>query len=129
MRILAACIIALLSGMGVGSGGLLVIYLTLVENLPQLAAQGTNLLFFLFAAAASLTVHISRRRIAGWAIVIMSAGGVLGSLLGSSLAAYLPEAWLSKLFGIMLVVSGMTALRGQSRGKKEPGTTSPPRKM
>ena len=39
--------VALLSGMGVGSAGLLVTYLALVLGMPQLQAQGLNLLFFL----------------------------------------------------------------------------------
>ena len=50
---IASFIIALLSGMGIGSGGLLVIYLTLLEKVPQLTAQGINLLFFIFASASS----------------------------------------------------------------------------
>ena len=51
--ILVTLLIATLSGMGIGSGGLMVLYLTFVRHAPQLTAQGFNLLFFLFAAAAS----------------------------------------------------------------------------
>ena len=36
----AAFLIAILSGMGMGSAGLLVVYLTMVEQVPQLTAQG-----------------------------------------------------------------------------------------
>lgn len=43
---LASAIIAILTGLGVGSGGLLVIYLTLVSGIDQPVAQGINLLFF-----------------------------------------------------------------------------------
>jgi len=107
----ASLLIALLSGMGVGSGGLLVIYLTLIENTPQLTAQGINLLFFLFAAASSLLLHITRRRLFGGAILIMSAMGILGSLLGTHLATLLPAHLLRKIFGSMLTVSGLVALR------------------
>ena len=41
-------LLAALSGMGVGGGGLFVIYLSLFTDTPQLVAQGMNLLFFLF---------------------------------------------------------------------------------
>ena len=109
--ILASLAIALLSGMGVGSGGLLVIYLTLIENAPQLTAQGINLLFFLFAAASSLLLHITHRRLFFGAILIMSATGILGSLIGSHLASLLPAAALRKIFGTMLTASGLVALR------------------
>ena len=48
--VIASFIIALLSGMGIGSGGLFVIYLTFMTNADQLSAQGANLLFFLFSS-------------------------------------------------------------------------------
>ena len=114
MMAIAALAIALLSGMGVGSGGLLVIYLTLVENVPQLTAQGLNLLFFSFASASSLTVHTVKRRIFGGAVLIMGAAGVIGSIFGSMIAPLLPAALLGKLFGGALVISGIFALK---RGK------------
>ena len=111
MDAIVAFIIAVLSGMGIGSGGFLVIYLTLAEGLPQLAAQGINLLFFLFSSAASLCLHLRKRRLFGSAILAISAMGVLGSPLGSLAAAVLPSDILRKLFGGMLILSGMLALR------------------
>ena len=48
LNIIAAFIIAILSGMGIGSGGLFTIWLTAVAGTTQLAAQGLNLLFFLY---------------------------------------------------------------------------------
>ena len=109
--ILAPFAIALLSGMGVGSGGLLVIYLTLWENMPQLAAQGLNLLFFLASAASSLLLHITKRRLFGGVILIMSAMGILGALMGTRLAPLLPAGVLKKAFGSMLTISGLFALK------------------
>lgn len=109
--ILVSFIIAVLSGMGIGSGGFLVIYLTLAENMAQIAAQGINLLFFLFSSAASLLFHMRKRKLFGSAILAMSAMGLLGSPLGSLAAAALPSDLLRKLFGGMLILSGMLALR------------------
>ena len=48
LDILVSFLIATLSGLGIGSGGLLVIYLTLLDGMPQLRAQGVNLVFFSF---------------------------------------------------------------------------------
>ncbi|MBO5280796.1 MAG: sulfite exporter TauE/SafE family protein [Clostridia bacterium] len=108
---IVAFIIAALSGMGIGSGGFLVIYLTLAEGVAQITAQGINLLFFLFSSAASLFLHMRRRKLFGGAILAMSAMGVIGSPLGSLAAAVLPSDILRKLFGGMLIISGMLALR------------------
>ena len=108
---IASLIIALLSGMGIGSGGLLVIYLTLLEKVPQLTAQGINLLFFIFASASSLLLHITKRRLYVSAILIMGSCGIIGSLLGSAVAANISAQLLGKIFGAMLVISGVLSLR------------------
>ncbi|MBQ7337500.1 MAG: TSUP family transporter [Clostridia bacterium] len=112
---LAALLIAVLSGMGVGSGGLLVLYLTAVRDTPQIAAQGLNLLFFIFASAASLCIHLTRRHTPALLVMTLAVGGLLGSLLGTRLAIGLPEAWVSRLFGLFLVSAGLLAFR---RSKK-----------
>ena len=74
----AAFLTALLAGMGVGSGGLFVVFLTVFLDYPQLAAQGLNLYFFIFchgggapsacacAAAAFLAARAGMRRGCGW---------------------------------------------------------------
>lgn len=102
--------VAVLSGLGVGSAGLLVIWLTIAENLPQLTAQGLNLVFFLFSSGAALTVHLSRTELLSGAILLMIPGGIAGSLLGTFLAGVLPEEILRKLFGLLLIVAGANGL-------------------
>lgn len=117
--VFAAFGVAVLSGLGVGSAGLLVVYLTAVENLPQLTAQGLNLVFFLFSSGAALLVHLSRTVLLTGAILLMIPGGVAGSLLGTALAGILPEEILRKFFGLLLVVSGVSGLfRGKAQQKK-----------
>ena len=108
--IIASFLIAVLSGMGIGSGGLLVIYLTFADALPQLTAQGINLLFFIFSSGAAMTVHLRRRKIFWGAVLAMSVFGVIGALLGSFAAGHLPTSVIRKLFGGMLTVSGIFAL-------------------
>ena len=103
--------IAVLSGLGVGSGGLLVIYLTLTQKLPQLTAQGVNLVFFILASLSSLAFTLNKRRIPFGAVAIMSTLGICGSLIGTHLAARLSPEILRKIFGFMLIGSGIYALR------------------
>ena len=120
---IASFIIALLSGMGVGSGGLLVIYLTLIEKVDQLTAQGINLLFFIFSAASSLLLHITRRKLYAGVILILGLCGVAGSLLGSTVAARLPAPVLRKIFGTMLVFCGILSLRQKPKKGKPKAKT------
>ena len=108
--ILAAFLIAVLSGMGIGSGGLFVIYLTLVSQTPQLTAQGINLMFFLFSSGSALMIHLQKRKILWGAVLVMTAGGVFGAILGSFVAGILTVSTIRRIFGGMLLVSGVVAL-------------------
>ena len=103
--------VAVLSGVGVGGGGLFVVYLALFTDTPQLLAQGMNLLFFLFSSSASLIVHVSRRRLYPTLILLLATSGLLGALLGSFLSGYVPTRILRRIFGMMLVTTGILALK------------------
>ena len=110
LNIIASFAIALLSGMGIGSGGLFVIWLTLAENTPQLTAQGLNLLFFIFSSGASLTVHLTKRKIAWGAVALLTLTGVGGALIGGYISGLINAASMKKLFGAMLIISGLVSL-------------------
>ena len=108
--IIVSFAIAVLSGLGVGSGGLLVIYLTLAGGVPQLRAQGINLVFFLFSAGASMLAHLSRRRLIFPLCILLITAGLPGALMGASLANLLPAVILRKLFGAFLITAGVMTL-------------------
>lgn len=116
--VLISFLIAVLSGMGLGSGGLLVVFLTLLADVPQIRAQGINLLFFLFSSGASMLVHVQKRRLSFAVIALVSVAGLLGALPGSYAALLLPEKLVRTLFGSMLVLSGITSLLRTKSGKK-----------
>ena len=65
---LAGAVCGLLSGLGIGGGTLLMVWMTGVAALPQQTAQGINLLYFLPSAACALFFHI-RNRLIRWDIV------------------------------------------------------------
>lgn len=104
-------LIAILSGLGVGSGGLLVIYLTLIENVPQILAQGMNLIFFICASTSSVIYNIKKRSIPVRLVLLLSVIGILGSFLGTKLSLIIHESITRKIFGAMLILSGISAFR------------------
>ena len=108
--IIAGAIIALLSGMGVGSAGLLVVWLTLTSDISQIGAQALNLYFFIFSSAASLLVHLRKRKIFWSAIGFMIAVGGTGAIAGSLLSAAVDPSLLRRLFGGMLIFCGSVSL-------------------
>jgi uncharacterized membrane protein YfcA len=103
---IAGFLIAALSGMGVGSAGLFVVWLTVADNIPQLEAQGLNLYFFLFSSSASLIIHLRKRKILWRVVILMTIFGVAGALIGTLLAAHTDPSLLGRLFGLMLLASG-----------------------
>lgn len=117
VTMIVAFLISVLSGLGVGGGSLLVIYLSVFTDTPQLTAQGINLLFFLFSAGSSILIHIQKRQIFPMVILVLAATGIVGSLGGFALAARMEEGFLRKFFGVMLVICGIFSLRGGSEKK------------
>ncbi len=116
LTVLAAFFAAVLSGLGVGSAGLFVLYLTLVAGYAQPEAQAINLLFFLLSAGAALLLHVRDRKIPPRVVLFLIACAIPGALAGSYLVRLLNASLLKKLFGGMLVVTGLPSLL--SRGKK-----------
>lgn len=110
LTLLVAFGVAVLSGLGVGSAGLFVVFLTAAEHLPQLMAQGINLVYFLFSSGAALTVHLLRTPLLYGCALILLIGGIPGSLLGAAVAHAISEELLRRLFGFLLIASGALGL-------------------
>ena len=101
---------AILSGLGIGSAGLFVLWLTFALQMPQIAAQGTNLIFFLFSSGAALAIHAFRTPLLWKTIFCLAIFGLFGSVLGVGVAASLPQELLRTLFGALLILSGAIGL-------------------
>lgn len=115
----AAILLGALSGMGIGGGGLLVIYLTLIRSVDQISAQGLNLFFFIFASAAALFVHMTKRKIPLGILLYCSAFGMAAAYFGAAAANAVNPVLVRKLFGGMLAIAGGIALaRNLTAGKK-----------
>lgn len=107
---IASACIAAMAGLGIGGGGLLIIYLTLVKHMPQLPAQGINLLFFLFASGSSLIIHFKQKRINWKLLVILAPLGVIGAVAGSYVAKLISPWLIRRIFAGLLVISGIIEL-------------------
>ena len=117
ITVIAAFLAAILSGLGVGSAGLFVLYLTLIAGYSQPEAQALNLLFFLLSAGAALLLHIRARSIPWRVVGFLIACAVPGALAGSYLVRVLDASVIRKLFGGMLIVTGLPALLAKGERK------------
>ena len=110
-----ALVAATLSGLGVGSAGILVLYLTGAQGMPQLAAQGANLIFFLACGSISLLFSLRKTPPLWRYQPFLLLGGIPGALLGTALAATLPEGALRLAFGLLLILCGAWGLFGKKK--------------
>lgn len=117
--LISSFVIATLAGLGAGSGGLLVIYLTQIEGVAQVAAQGVNLLFFIFSALASVILNFKVIKPELSTVAVMSAAGAIGCLLGAYLAGAVDGELLQKIFGAFLATIGSASLFKQLFGRKK----------
>lgn len=119
MAALAGAVCGALSGLGIGGGTLLMVWMTAVEKMPQATAQGINLLFFLPTALCALLFHVKNGLVC-WHVVLPAVlAGCLGAVLGALGATALDTDHLRHLFGLFLLfVGGMELFRPQ-RERKE----------
>ena len=102
--------LSVLSGLGVGGGGLGVLYFALLRGMEQRAAQGLNLLIFICASASALAVNFRKRRLDAPSLAVAVAVGCPAALLGSILANALDGHTVRRLFGGFLLCLGIRAM-------------------
>lgn len=117
--LIISLLIAILSGMGVGGGGLLVIYLTLFEGTEQIIAQGINLCFFIIVAVSSTIYNAKKKKIVWKTTLILSISGAILSLFGAWIGGIINPNILRKIFGAMLIIGGVSSLISAFSKKKQ----------
>lgn len=110
VAVIVGSILGFLTGMGIGGGSLLILWLTLVLTFDQTAARGINLLFFLPASAICCIFRLRQKKLNLRLCLPGMLSGCIAAALGSLAAAYLDTALLRKPFGILLLVTGLREL-------------------
>lgn len=111
---LAGLASGVLGAMGMGGGGVLIIYLTLFAGLEQGVAQGINLIFFIPGALIALAFYW-KKKLVDWKLALPCALlGVCGALAGSYLSTVIDGRILGKLFGGLLLLMGLKQIFGKA---------------
>lgn len=100
-------LLGFLSGLGVGGGSLLILWLTLVLQMPQQTARMINLMFFLPAAVVACCFRLRQKLISPRVVLPAIASGCLAAVAGLFLSDFLDASWMKKLFGILLLITGL----------------------
>lgn len=116
--LLAGLFSGIIGAMGLGGGAVLIIYLSLFTDMPQLKSQGINLLFFIPTAVAAVTVYAVKKQIKWKTVLKVALWGLLGAAVGIYFADLLGGKLTSKLFGGLLIVMGIIEIFGKKSPRK-----------
>lgn len=110
VAILVGVVLGFLSGLGIGGGSLLIVWLTAVLGWSIQDARAVNLLFFLPAALIACILRCRRKKL-NWKTVLPAIlSGCFLAVAGSMIANRINTATLQKLFGILLILAGTKEL-------------------
>lgn len=104
-----------LSGLGIGGGSLLMLYLTAFAGLAPEAARGVNLFYFLPTAAVSLALHAKNRFVLWQNALPAALAGCVSAGLLAWLSAGAAPSFLRYGFGALLLLAGCAELRAGLR--------------
>lgn len=111
----AGIVCGVLSGLGIGGGTALMVWMTAVCGMEQMQAQGINLLYFIPTAICAVLLHAKNHLICGRVVLPATLAGVLTAGLTAWIASSLEVELLRRLFGGFLIFVGLRELLGKHK--------------
>lgn len=127
MEFIVGALSGIIASMGLGGGFVLLVWLTLFQDVPQRTAQGINLLFFLPIALISIILHSRAKLIDKKLVLSLIPGGIIGAVLGTIGSQALGNELLRKLYAIFLLAFGLRELFRKSSAQNYETNTKNPR--
>lgn len=110
IKLIIGCLLGFLAGLGVGGGSLLILWLTLVIGLEHTAAKSINLMFFIPTALIASFFRWKQGVLKLKTVLPAIIFGCISAGIFSILSKHLDVQLLKKLFGILLLVTGVREL-------------------
>ncbi len=104
------CLLGFLSGLGVGGGSLLILWLTLVVNMEHSLARSINLLFFIPCAIITSLFRWKQGNLDIIKVIPAIIGGCISAAFFSIISRKIDIEMLRNLFGILLLCTGVREL-------------------
>lgn len=119
VAVLVGCILGFLAGLGIGGGSLLILWLTVVLAVPYPVARGINLLFFIPSALIASFFRWKQGAVKMKTILPAILWGCIAAAAASFLGPQIDLWVLKKLFGGLLLVTGLRELCYKPKGVKK----------
>ena len=103
-------ILGFLAGLGIGGGSLLILWLTLVLQMPHDSARGINLLFFIPAAIIACIMRRRQGYIQLQTVLPAAIAGCTATVFFTFISTSIDTAILKKPFGVLLIATGLKEL-------------------
>lgn len=110
VNLIVGTVLGFLAGLGIGGGSLLVLWLSFVVGMDPITVRGINLLFFIPSALIAICFRWKQGSICWKKIIPAMIAGCVSALLFSWLGSLFDIAMLKKLFGIILILTGIKEL-------------------
>ena len=117
ISLMVGTVLGFLSGLGIGGGSLLILWLTLGLDMEQAAARAVNLLFFLPAAIVACYYRKKQGTLDVKKMLPAILAGCLGALLGTRLGGNMGTSLLKKSFGVLLLATGIREILWKPKKK------------
>ena len=115
VSLIVGAILGILSGLGVGGGSILILWLTLVLGMEYPAARFLNLLFFLPSALIATLFRQRSKQLDLKKLIPAIIAGCIAAAVFSLLSRYVTTEPLQKLFGALLLLVGLRELFYQKK--------------
>lgn len=110
LAILMGTVLGFLSGLGTGGGSLLILWLTLGLEMEQSTARAINLMFFIPSALIACLFRKKQGQLEFRAVLPAIVSGCVSAAVFSVLSIHLDLSWLRRLFGGLLIFTGLREL-------------------
>ena len=111
VAVVVGTILGFLAGLGIGGGSLLMLWLTMVLNMPYEDARGINLLFFLPCAFIACFFRWKQGAVSWKTVLPAILSGCISAAVVSILCRNLELHIIRKLFGGLLLITGLHEVR------------------
>ncbi len=116
--LLVGSVLGFLAGIGVGGGSLLILWLTVVLDMPHPAARSINLLFFIPSALIASFFRWRQGTLEFKKILPAVIAGCIAAAIFSVVSRNMDTTLLKKLFGGLLLLTGLRELFYRPRKAK-----------
>lgn len=117
LNLIVSSVLGVLSGLGIGGGSLLIIWLTVINKMDYPAAKYINLLFFLPSASIAAGSYLLQKKTHIRRVFLAAATGCIAAVGFTILSSSWNTVLLKKLFGGLLLLAALRELKYKQQQK------------